>query len=347
MYESIRIQNFRGLKDLTIEKLGRVNLLVGANNVGKTSVLEAIWLLTGKTFPMRALEIAKYRGLDEPSPYTPESAFHGLFGEFALDSQIVLSGVPANGSKETLTITAGGVRTMVLGGRPMISENSGTSLFFRFESDGTTEESELRYDGEGRYLGPTSAHTDRAGQLLPAGAQMNIELLASGFTDASRAGQIPSIVAALRSTEPRLVDLRLGYSAEEKRPTIEAVLSDLDSGIPLELLGTGSRRLLDILVSTARLQGGAFMLDEVDNGFYYATLEAVWRSIDVATDLASVQLFATTHSWECVTAAVEAFRGDPDAFNLVRLDRIGDEVVPVSYDHEVALAATTGLVEVR
>ena len=45
MYESIRIQNFRGLKDLTIENLGRVNLLVGANNVGKTSVLEALALL--------------------------------------------------------------------------------------------------------------------------------------------------------------------------------------------------------------------------------------------------------------------------------------------------------------
>jgi len=42
--DSLRIQNFRTFKDLTIDRLGRVNLIVGKNNVGKTALLEALWV---------------------------------------------------------------------------------------------------------------------------------------------------------------------------------------------------------------------------------------------------------------------------------------------------------------
>src|SRR5262245_60205982 len=38
--DSLEIQNFRTFQHLRIEKLGRVNLITGKNNVGKTSLLE-------------------------------------------------------------------------------------------------------------------------------------------------------------------------------------------------------------------------------------------------------------------------------------------------------------------
>ena len=44
MYRSFRIKNFRCFKDLSIDNLERVNLIAGANNVGKTALLEAIFL---------------------------------------------------------------------------------------------------------------------------------------------------------------------------------------------------------------------------------------------------------------------------------------------------------------
>ena len=40
MMESLHIKNFKNFKNLTIEKLGKVNLIVGRNNVGKSSLLE-------------------------------------------------------------------------------------------------------------------------------------------------------------------------------------------------------------------------------------------------------------------------------------------------------------------
>ncbi|HEY0757511.1 MAG TPA: AAA family ATPase [Ktedonobacteraceae bacterium] len=48
LLDSLEINNFRGLRHLQIEKLGRVNLLVGKNNIGKTTLLEALHLYARK-----------------------------------------------------------------------------------------------------------------------------------------------------------------------------------------------------------------------------------------------------------------------------------------------------------
>src|SRR6266571_6788405 len=45
---SLEVRNFRAFRDLKIERLGRVNLLVGKNNIGKTSLLEAIQLYASR-----------------------------------------------------------------------------------------------------------------------------------------------------------------------------------------------------------------------------------------------------------------------------------------------------------
>lgn len=66
MISSIQIKGFRGFSDFEMRGLGRVNLLVGTNNSGKTSVLEAIDLLTSRGEPISYLEsiVAARRDID-------------------------------------------------------------------------------------------------------------------------------------------------------------------------------------------------------------------------------------------------------------------------------------------
>ena len=65
------------------------------------------------------------------------------------------------------------------------------------------------------------------------------------------------------------------------------------------------------------------------------------------TGAVNSQVFLGTHSWECVGAAVDAFRIVPDEFRLHRLQWIGERLQTITYDHRVALAAVTDPVEVR
>ena len=51
MFRSFTVKNFRCFQDLTIAPLARVNLIAGKNNVGKTALLEALYLHSGPRAP--------------------------------------------------------------------------------------------------------------------------------------------------------------------------------------------------------------------------------------------------------------------------------------------------------
>ena len=80
--------------------------------------------------------------------------------------------------------------------------------------------------------------------------------------------------------------------------------------IPFALLGGGLGRLAGILLSIADAPGGVVLIDEVENGFHRSVLSRVWSAIGEAAGRYETQVFATTHSFECIEAAHEAFRED-------------------------------------
>ena len=61
MISSLQLQDYRGFKDFTLSNLGRINLLVGMNNCGKTAVLEAVNLLASAGDPRVLTRIARQR----------------------------------------------------------------------------------------------------------------------------------------------------------------------------------------------------------------------------------------------------------------------------------------------
>ena len=62
MYTSVCISGFRCFGGLTVRPLSRVNLIAGPNNVGKTALLEALWMLSRPSAPLDALQATRRRG---------------------------------------------------------------------------------------------------------------------------------------------------------------------------------------------------------------------------------------------------------------------------------------------
>ncbi|MGH2534101.1 MAG: AAA family ATPase [Thermomicrobiales bacterium] len=347
MYKSIRIQNFRGLTDLRIDDLGRVNLIVGANNVGKTSLLEALWLFQDPGNPSITIDLANARGY-EPLPRTAEVLWHGLFWSMEIDRIIAIEGITTKGESTKLEVLLAqeGTETAVLNGQPFFVP---TTLRFRFHpgSNGQLVETAIALVGPGKVRPSQPAEFGRVGAYLPSGKRLAIEVVAGRFTSAQDSGQGQLLVRSLQGLDPRLTGLSLGYITEEERPFIRAHSTDSTRPMLLNLLGGGVMRLSEALLSILNARNGLALIDEIEDGIYARSLSAAWRAIDNASRQATVQVFATTHSWECVSAAVEAFADDPEEFRLHRLEREGEKVRVVTYDHEVALAAITGHVEVR
>jgi hypothetical protein len=346
MYKSIRIQNFRGLGDLRIDDLGRVNLIVGANNVGKTSLLEALWLFQDAGNPSLTIDLARLRWHD-PLPRTPELLWHGLFRDFMTRVPIRLEGLDADCvlSALDITLTKGGEERGVLNGQPFSLPET---LRFRFSpgTNGQFMDTALTIVGA-EVRGQSVDLPGRSGALLPADQHLTPEVMADRFTKIQDAERLESLVASLRTLDERLTDLSLGYNAAEGRPMIRAHLSTMNTPLPLNFLGGGSVRLAEILLTFFDTEGGIVLVDDVDDGIYARSLENAWRSLNEATMRSSVQLVATTHSWECVDAAVRAFRQTPHDFRIHRLERHGKSVRAVTYDYELAEVAVEDRVEVR
>lgn len=74
LLDSLEIRNFRGFQHLQIEKLGRVNLIVGKNNIGKSSLLDALDLYARRGTPSLIWQILRTRAeFRENFPRTEEN----------------------------------------------------------------------------------------------------------------------------------------------------------------------------------------------------------------------------------------------------------------------------------
>ena len=118
--------------------------------------------------------------------------------------------------------------------------------------------------------------------------------------------------------------------------------------VPLPLMGEGMVRLADMMLNIGNAQDGVVLIDEIENGLHYTILHKVWEAIEQATREFNTQLFATTHSLECIIAAHRAFsKSEKYDFRLHRLDLIDDLIHVVTYDKDSLEAAIETGLEVR
>jgi len=113
-------------------------------------------------------------------------------------------------------------------------------------------------------------------------------------------------------------------------------------------MGDGINRVFGIALALVQAQDGALLIDEVENGLHYTIQEDVWRAILLLAEDLRVQVFATTHSWDCIVAFQEAANRSPVNGMLYRLEREEDGTVYAeTYTEDEVAIATEQQVEVR
>lgn len=103
MYKSFKVKNFRCFEDLELENIQRVNLIAGLNNVGKTALLEALFLHAGGANPSATINLNILRGLGGWSSIDIEQTANLLWTNlfFGLDTSmnVELEGIDDKGKK--------------------------------------------------------------------------------------------------------------------------------------------------------------------------------------------------------------------------------------------------------
>ncbi len=363
LYSSIRIRGYRGLDSFQMRGLGRVNLLVGTNNSGKTSVLECIELLQSAGDPHVLSSIAGRRGEwgpasegdvraplgpgPEPLDVSHLFANRELRGTIDIEADHV-GDTTATGWNDRVTVCVEEPSTSRHQKRePELGGDDDGRLLLRIKWSGTDDEYRALVTEDGLLLRPRRfvRRRDASGQAVEFVRTSGVTAVdvARTFSKFVLTPKHEAIKHALRIVEPNVEDLapiaddRTRFSRDAPGGVVLKLRGVADR-VPIGSMGDGMWRMLGLALSIANADGGVLLVDEIDTGLHYTVMEDMWHMLSEAAAARSVQVFATTHSHDCVLSLAAVSKSAAGGVTIQRIVRSRGEAVRVGGDAIVAAA---------
>lgn len=312
MLNALRIDNYRAFRALEVASLAPVNLFVGANNVGKTALLDAVDLFAYRDSPealWRASE--RRRELTSFDPGGESAAWEGVDFDLSL---LVYGRVVREGVLFSVEGFSDHTPAFVRG---CVTRPKDNGLVFVVESD-LRERSEIPITPHGRIVETAHRFRDRSGPTwhreliepdLPEARFIStwrddLRDVAASWEQVVLTPDEQPILAALQILEPDLERVAFVSSnvPGSHGPGFVVKLRGSDRRLPLGSLGDGMRRMLTIALHLVRARGGFLLVDEIDAGIHHSAMVSLWRLVIETARRLGVQVFATTHSYDCVYA---------------------------------------------
>ena len=312
-FSSVRIEKYRGIDDLELENTKRFNLIVGINNAGKTSILEAIYLLTRQNDERGLLDVVRWRDRREPDPawlvrQLPQQArISGTFDEVEenrTNLRISLSEDPGDAVSDQTSFLSRLVIESDYGGRKQSSDVA----FFSERPRRTSFLGDRHWICRAVFDGPFN----------------RTELLAHCNKDSLESGTKERVVDFIREhIDPSIRNIELSDDAGRF-----LVTCDNGKARDLSSFGDGMRRVFEIGLLCAGARGGVLLIDEFENAIHVSLLNKFTRMVRELAMQCNVQVFLSTHSKEMVDSSViDEYQLDDVAGYVLRRkeDRVGIE----------------------
>jgi hypothetical protein len=347
LLNSLYIKNFRLFKELKIEHLKPVNLLVGKNNSGKTCVLEALYLYAKNASPQSLWQLISERGenwnhvklqndnndLENPLRYLfynyqfPELGHPGIeIGPLNTYSDRLR----LHKSAYQLIQTLDGSRFTRVDKQAL--SNPLASIEWVIEKDDETTPL-LRLNGES-WSRPAKLDQPKLNVQMVLAKPISPKTLAKWWDKVNVQPALrQEIFKGLRLIDENISEIVLvGYLDELNQfdnmmPIL--IYHNSDKRLPLTNLGDGIARLFYILLALVNVQNGFLLIDEFENGLHYAVQAKLWELIFELASKFNIQVFATTHSWDCVRAFHGTWETQTELGSFHRLDNEPDEDLSV------------------
>lgn len=280
--KEIQINKFKGFTDFKVNNLKRVNLIGGRNNIGKTSFIEACYInVTSNQIEIlaEALWSIKYRreNLNRLMDYQGGVKFNEL--EY-LESYRGYN-TESNVLKSTFEI-----------------EKSEGKVIYRFSIN------EINTDVNKNEFSFSDVEHKNHNYIDSFGCSyFEIE---NYYTAIQAKDQEKKLNNILNQFDDRIQSFKIMNSIPK--------CSVNNEWIELNELGDGARHLIAIISAIFSSENGYLFIDEIDNGIHYTFLDEIWRQIFKISKTLNCQVFATTHSRECIEAFNRANEADDGVY---------------------------------
>ncbi len=334
MLTSLKIQNFRAFRSLEINDLGAVNLIVGKNNSGKTSLLEAIYLISRGGNASAAFSLQTLRFPTANSAEHAGQAFEiyikHLFHKQKIEIPIQIEAAFLDCEVLRLTLKIASKPDISIPLSANYVQNLAVKAKLRRVNAEIESASRAWIEGAKILMDPPGAdeplfhalfHRSQGDSAESSYAQLMGEL--------RRKKKDAAVLSSLKIIEPDLNEIADISFAGSSVLFCDIGLPEM---VPLSLLGDGVSRTLRLILKLVAAEGGVALIDEVESGIHYSIQSDVWAAIDKAAQESNTQVFAATHSLECVRAAHKAINAD--RLRLHRLQKKDGEIHCVTYSPE-------------
>lgn len=334
MIDRINIQNYRGINDLLIDDLKQINIFVGRNGSGKTSVLEA-FSLAARPLARQHVSLASFRG------FTPHEC----------DSADML------GSIFNLRNPNMPVHLDVTYSIPQLTElNDALNLEFKiqplYDSDIETDTIDILSESSEQYF-DNGANVDRvlgiqqeitsngeikvSQRLLPknegydvSGSTEKIDYLNCFFIEPRRSMSVRE-TARLLGEQFRTIAWKEKFLSQvqsifpmvkDVQPLYSGVYINIGANqlLPLPMMGDGFNRIFLMIVGITASPAKTLMIDEIDSGLHYSIMDEFWSALGTIANQGK-QIFCTTHNEEMLDSLLDAFGPESELFQIYRIDR--------------------------
>ncbi len=270
----IRIEGFRGINHLELNGLRWINVLLGNNNSSKSFALEAVMILMGASKPVLPIELnanRNYTGLQKDD-------LQLFFYELSTENRITIKADFLDSGSRNLQISyfESEINRMPIsevGNADYSMQNNCYGLQYEYTDGEEKNTSKLLIRTDKNEL---SSHTSEKKSIRKTAAfvapRYNFNDFIRHFNQIVTDKEKDSVLEVLRNVESRIKDIVI----VGEKVMVDVGLSKL---VPINVLGDGTRKMFTLITAMYSVKGGILIVDEVDNGLYYKTMETLWTAL--------------------------------------------------------------------
>ncbi|MHB8126437.1 MAG: AAA family ATPase [Desulfitobacteriaceae bacterium] len=350
---SLKVKTFRGIKDLEVMDLGDINILVGANNCGKTSLLEAIMLFSRPDDLTNVVSIARLREVNRNLPFLSASFFDSFLYLFnRLNDELLMSVSASINNIDIMFEIKGRIEKVLM---DINEEMKNNPLISRRAREGSISEGEevdsfigeIKVNNIGQLSFepnhiPISFHKyERVMRMNQKTPFLNMtfvstidHIVKNTFRGVIRNRKLKNIVVEiLKLFDSNITDLRI--IQDEDRRVSQVIDNSLLDYMPLSTYGDGIKKVIALANGIAEAQNGVLLVDEIETSIHASVLKKVFLWLINACKEFNVQLFLTTHSLETVDKLLDSASSFENS-DLIRV------ITLVRKDHQTVARVLAG-----
>jgi AAA15 family ATPase/GTPase len=369
MLQSLKIEGFRGFQSFEMANLGRINLLVGKNNSGKTSILEAILIYVSKLDIGKIQKIFNHRGEYSHREIDAANLLGGkvqsydiknLFYKYLLkdNQKIVIYEPDKPANRVILSIQCTSKELLSKVNKNNLQAIGSFCLVVEFEH----QEKVYSLSPEGEIL-QINLNDKKPSQdfkklklfwIAPQSIAVNTNRYF--FSQSLLNSTDNLVIEALKIIEPKIEKIATTEEFQQSPFNPEWVgrggfmvkLAGAEEPVSIGSLGDGIWRMLGLVLAMVNLENGILLVDEIDSGLHFTVMTDMWKVVWETAKKLNIQVFATTHSRDCWQSLAELITEEKITDNEITIQRIDREKSQsVIFDPEEIVIAATSNLEVR